>query len=120
MTDTMEPETFTAGLRRRLEADRWRCPTCHQPTGGGGVRGLAELIGVNHATLWRFLRGGDMTGRNIDLVVAFLDRRDADLISRVLHPVATPALGYWRTEIDAMGRGVRVLEAKIDDDGSPG
>ena len=128
--DTLEPETFTAGLRRRLEADTWRCPTCHHPTSENGVRGLAERVGVPHTVLWRFLRGGDMTGRNIDLVVAFLEREEP-----------SPMWPEIRDNIDALdalsvrvrksphpGAGSVVLVTGMpmpgagidDDDGSPG
>ena len=65
-------ETFTEGLRRRL-GEFSACPTCHRPINDGGTRKLAEQVGVNHTTLWRFLRGGDMNGRGIDKVVSFLD-----------------------------------------------
>ena len=33
---------------------------------------LAEQIGMSHAVLWRFLRGKDMTGRNLDKVNQWL------------------------------------------------
>jgi hypothetical protein len=76
MTDRQHGETMTAWLRRRLAARSGVCPTCHQPTKEGGVRALAAEIGLPPTVVWRFLKGNDMTGRNLDKVVAWLDLTD--------------------------------------------
>lgn len=70
-------ETLTETLRRRVReaAGVTTCPTCGQPTPiEGGVRSLAASIGIPHAVLWRFLGGKDMTGRNLDIIEAWLSR----------------------------------------------
>ena len=66
-----EPETLTASLRRRLRESQPTCPTCGQPT-GTSLRALGESVGVPFTVLARFLKGGDMMGRNLDLVAAYL------------------------------------------------
>jgi transcriptional regulator with XRE-family HTH domain len=38
-------------------------------------RRLAASIGVDHVTIWRFLRGRDPSGRVLDAVFAFLRKR---------------------------------------------
>ena len=72
MSETTRAETLTEGMRRRL-LEFCECPTCHRPINDGGLRALADQIGIVHTVLWRFMRGGDMTGRNLDKVAAFLD-----------------------------------------------
>jgi hypothetical protein len=66
-------ESFTDSVRRRIRERSGECPTCHQPTREGSIRGIADVIGMSHTTLWRFLRGGDITGRNLDKVIAWLE-----------------------------------------------
>lgn len=41
------------------------------------MRSLADAVGLPHTVVWRFLKGGDMTGRNLDKVAAYLDCVDA-------------------------------------------
>lgn len=65
-------ETLTESLRRRLN-ERVACPTCHQPLPGKNVRDMAAEIGLPHTVLWRFLRGGDMQGRNLDIIAGYLE-----------------------------------------------
>jgi hypothetical protein len=65
-------ETFTDSLRRRLREHALICPTCGQSTEAGGIRALAKRSGVTHTTLWRFMRGSDVTGTTIDAIVKFL------------------------------------------------
>lgn len=67
-----EPQPYTETLRHRVRAKGGACPTCGQPLSEGGVRAVAAAIGIGHSTLWRFLRGRDITGRNIDLIEAWL------------------------------------------------
>lgn len=69
---TPDPETMTESLRRRLR-ERIECPTCLQPMPGDSMRSLADSLGLPHTVVWRFLRGGDMTGRNLDKVAAYLE-----------------------------------------------
>jgi hypothetical protein len=66
-------ESFTDSVRRRIREQSGECPTCHQPTSDGGIRRVADAIGISHTSLWRFLRGGDITGRNLDKMIAWLD-----------------------------------------------
>lgn len=68
---TLIPESMTDALRRRL-LEGIACPTCHQPLPGESTRKLADAMGMTHTGLWRFLKGGDMTGRNLDKVDAYL------------------------------------------------
>jgi hypothetical protein len=64
--------TLSDGIRSRLKAQAMTCPTCHQPTVGGGVRGLADKIGVGHSTLWRFINGQSCNSDLLDKVEAWL------------------------------------------------
>jgi hypothetical protein len=64
-------ETLTGSLRRRLRETNPACPTCGQPT-GQSLRALGEATGVPFTVLGRFLKGADMTGRNLDKIDAFL------------------------------------------------
>lgn len=68
----MPPETFTESVRRRLREAHPVCPTCGQAT-GQSLRALSGVTGVSFTVLGRFLKGGDMTGRNLDKIVAWLD-----------------------------------------------
>lgn len=65
-------ESLTEGLRRQVREKGVECPTCHQPTVDGGIRGLASSMGVPHSVLWRFLQGKDATGRTLDKIAAWL------------------------------------------------
>jgi hypothetical protein len=68
--------TFTDDLRQRVR-DRLGdavCPTCGQETNPLGVRTKAQLIGVDHSTLWRFLRGGKPSSALIDALVSWLEQ----------------------------------------------
>lgn len=70
--------SYTETLRRRLRAKVKICPTCGQATREGGLREAADAIGIGHTTLWRFLHGRDITGRNIDLIEAWLAPTDSE------------------------------------------
>ena len=69
----MTSPSFTDDLRRRVREKAGVCPTCGQPTTDGGIRALAEATGVQHTTLWRFLRGGVAQSTVIDRLVRWLD-----------------------------------------------
>ena len=69
-------ETFTDSLRRRVRERSGECPTCHQPTQDGGIRAVSDAIGMAHTTLWRFLRGHQITSDQLDKIVAWLDAEE--------------------------------------------
>ena len=69
-------ETFTESVRRRFRDRQLTCPTCGQVT-GSSLRALGEATGVPFNNLARFLKGGDMVGRNLDRVVAYLDTNES-------------------------------------------
>lgn len=64
-------ETLQEGYRRKLKAMMGPCPTC----GGlsSGYRELAAKVGLDQATLWRFLSGKDARGSTLDAIHAFLE-----------------------------------------------
>jgi hypothetical protein len=66
-------ETLTESIRRRVREKSGECPTCHQPTAEGGVRQVAQDIGLSHTTLWRFMRGHQATSDVLDKIVTWLD-----------------------------------------------
>jgi hypothetical protein len=66
-------ESLTDGIRRRVRERIGACPTCGAAT--SGTRPVATAIGVPNTVLWRFLKGGDMTGRNLDKLAAWLESR---------------------------------------------
>lgn len=65
--------TFTDDLRERTRRRLGICPTCGQPT-SPHYKETADSIGMSTSILWRFLRGHDLTGRNIDKIVTWLER----------------------------------------------
>lgn len=70
----MSAEYLTASIRR-LVLGIIACPHCHQAMPGQSLREIAEAMGVPNTVLWRFLRGADITGRNLDKVHAWLEAR---------------------------------------------
>lgn len=86
------PETFTDSLRRRIREEH-----------GGSIRALGRETGVSFNVISRFLRGMDIAGRNIDPLVAYLDRSattvagalDVDRLARTLAALDTGADGDY-------------------------
>lgn len=74
----MTTETLTESIRRRLRETTATCPACGQST-GQSLRALGEATGVPFTGLSRFLKGGDMTGRNLDKIDVWLRSRAARL-----------------------------------------
>ena len=90
----MTDESLTTSIRRRVLAVA-ACPHCHQAMPGQSHREIAEAMGIPHTVLWRFLRGSDITGRNLDKVHAWLSRNEAE---RPKPALAQPA-GPWQLDL---------------------
>lgn len=70
-----KPETTLQDqLRAVVRAAMKQCPTCGRRL-PGGLRRVGKVIGLGAATLSRWLRGTDMTGRNLDKVFAYAQRQ---------------------------------------------
>jgi len=81
------PETLTDSIRRRLREHAGTCPTCGQPN-GMSLRKLGDATGVPFTVLARFLKGGDMMGRNLDLVDHWLSQpadNTPDAVKAAMH-----------------------------------
>lgn len=54
-------------LLRKYVKEEFCCPTCGVPR---HFREVADKIGVNHTTLWRFMRGGKPSANLLDALYA--------------------------------------------------
>lgn len=61
-------------LRTRLRTAVGTCPCCKRPR--GLTKPLAAEVGVNHSTLWRFLKGSTPTPPLVEKLEKWLGRQE--------------------------------------------
>lgn len=64
---------FTDALRQRVKDALGYCHACGQSS-LLSTREAADVIGVPHTNLWRFLSGKDPSAETIDALVVWLDK----------------------------------------------
>ena len=65
--------TFTADLRKRLRYELYECHV-RPPS----YRAASGWIGVCPSTVWRFLQGKPIDSDSLDLIVAYVRRKEAE------------------------------------------
>lgn len=65
-----QQEAFSSKLRTEIKGRLGGCPECGRSS--LSVRKAAELVGVPFPTLFRFLKGGGISGETTDKLVEWL------------------------------------------------
>lgn len=66
-------DTLSDTIRTELVKAMGRCAECGR--GGLSYRDAAKEIGIDHATLYRFVNGGGVQSDKLDAVASWLDGR---------------------------------------------